>query len=75
MDRNSTKPLTPEAAKARLREIADNMGPASWIRDKPRESIGMALIAGLLAGKTSKSNEVLANALVSLLLRVPRQGG
>ena len=72
MDRNSTKPLSPEAAKAHLRGVADNMGPASWIREKPRESIGMALIAGLLAGKTSKSNEILANSLISLLLKMPR---
>jgi hypothetical protein len=48
------------------------MGPVSWIREKPRESIGMALIAGLLAGKTSKSNEILANTLVSLLLNPSR---
>ena len=72
MDRNSAKPLTPEAAKARLRSIADNMGPVTWIREKPRESIGVALIAGLLAGKTSKSNEILANTLVSLLLNPSR---
>jgi hypothetical protein len=48
------------------------MGPVSWIKEKPRESIGMALIAGLLAGKTSKSNKMLANTLVSLLLKIPR---
>jgi hypothetical protein len=48
------------------------MGPVPWIQEKPRESIGMALIAGLLAGKTSKSNEILANTLVSLLIKMPR---
>jgi hypothetical protein len=48
------------------------MGPVTWIREQPRESIGMAFIAGLLAGKTSKSNEILANTLVSLLLKMPR---
>jgi hypothetical protein len=48
------------------------MGPVSWIREKPRESIGMALVAGLLAGKTSKSNEILANTLISLLLNTSR---
>jgi len=52
--------------------VAEGMGPVSWIKEKPRESIGMALIAGLLAGKTSKSNEILANTLVSLLLKMPR---
>ncbi|MDX2457621.1 MAG: hypothetical protein QNL87_08950 [Gammaproteobacteria bacterium] len=72
MDRNSTRPLTPDAAKARLRSVAESMGPVTWIKEKPRESISMALIAGLLAGKTSKSNEVLANTLVSLLLKMPR---
>jgi len=48
------------------------MGPVTLIKEKPRESIGMALIAGLLAGKTSKSNEILANTLVNLLLKMPR---
>lgn len=72
MDRNSTESLSPEAAKANLRSVAASMGPVSWIQEKPRESIGMALIAGLLAGKTSKSNEILANTLVSLLLKMPR---
>jgi hypothetical protein len=48
------------------------MGPVTWIREKPRESIGMALVAGLLAGKTSKSNEILANTLISLLLNTSR---
>jgi len=47
------------------------MEPAGWIRNNPRESIGMAFVAGLLAGKTSKSNEILANTLVSLLLKMP----
>jgi len=72
VDRNSTGPLSPEAAKERLRSVADSMGPVSWIREKPRESIGMALVAGLLAGKTSKSNEILANTLISLLLNTSR---
>jgi hypothetical protein len=70
--RNSTESLSPEAAKARLRSVAGSMEPVSWIKEKPRESIGMALIAGLLAGKTSKSNKMLANTLVSLLLKIPR---
>jgi hypothetical protein len=48
------------------------MGPVTWIREKPRESIGMALVAGLLAGKTSESNEILANTLISLLLNTSR---
>jgi hypothetical protein len=48
------------------------MGPVAWIREKPRESIGVALVAGLLAGKTSKSNEILANTLISLLLNTSR---
>jgi hypothetical protein len=71
VDRNSTESLSPEAVKARLRIIAGRMGPVSWIREKPRESIGLAFIAGLLAGKTSKSNEILANTLVNLILKMP----
>jgi hypothetical protein len=72
VDRNTTRPLTPEQAKARLRDIADSMGPVTWIREKPRESIGMALIAGMLAGNSSRKNEALANTLISLLVNTSR---
>lgn len=48
------------------------MGPAAFIREKPRESLGMAFVAGMLAGKSSKANEALANTVISLLLNVPR---
>ncbi len=70
MGRDSTKPLSLEAAKGRLRGVADSMEPAGWIKKNPRESIGTAFVAGMLAGKTSKSNEILANTLVSLLLKI-----
>lgn len=72
MDRNTAKSLTPEQAKARLRSVADNMGPAAFIRDKPRETVGMAFLAGMLAGKSSRANEALANTLISLLLKTTR---
>ena len=72
MDRNTTGPLTTEEAKARLRSIAGSMGPVAWIREKPRESLGVALLAGMMAGNTSRTNEVLANSLISLLLNIPR---
>ena len=72
MDRNTAGPLTPEQAKARLRSVADSMGPAAFIREKPRETIGMAFVAGMLAGKSSRANEALANTLVSLLLNTTR---
>jgi len=72
VDRNTTGTLTPEEAKARLRSIAGDMGPLAWIREKPRESLGMALLAGMMAGNASKTNEALANSLISLLLNTPR---
>ena len=72
MDRNTTGPLTPEEAKARLRSIAGSMGPVAWIREKPRESLGMALLAGMIAGNASKTNEVMANNIISLLLNSSR---
>lgn len=72
MDRNTARSLTPDEAKVRLRSVADHMGPVSWVREKPRESIGMAFVAGMLAGKTSKSNEILAKTLISLLLNTAR---
>jgi hypothetical protein len=72
VDRDTTGPLTPEQAKARLRNVADNMGPAAFIREKPRETVGMAFVAGMLAGKSSRANEALANTLISLLLNTTR---
>ena len=72
MDRNTTGPLTPEEAKARLRSIAGSMGPVAWIREKPRESLGMALLAGMIAGNATKTNEVMANNIISLLLNSSR---
>jgi hypothetical protein len=48
------------------------MGPAAFIRDKPRETVGMAFLAGMLAGKSSRANEALANTLISLLLKTTR---
>jgi len=72
MDRNTTGPLTPEEAKARLRSIAGSMGPVAWIREKPRESLGMALLAGMIAGNASRTNEVMANNIISLLLNTSR---
>jgi hypothetical protein len=72
MDRNTTGPLSPEEAKARLRSIAGSMGPVAWIREKPRESLGMALLAGMIAGNASTTNEVMANNIISLLLNTSR---
>jgi len=72
VDRNTTGTLTTEEAKARLRSIAGDMGPLAWIREKPRESLGMALLAGMMAGNTSRTNEALANSLISLLLNTSR---
>jgi hypothetical protein len=48
------------------------MGPVAWIREKPRESLGMALLAGMIAGNASTTNEVMANNIISLLLNTSR---
>ena len=72
MGRNTTGSLTPDEAKARLRTIAGSMGPVAWIREKPRESLGMALLAGMIAGNATKTNEVMANNIISLLLNSSR---
>jgi hypothetical protein len=72
VDRNTVKPLTPEQAKERLRSVASNMGPAAFIRKNPRETVGMAFVAGMLAGKSSRADEALANTLISLLLNTTR---
>jgi len=48
------------------------MGPVAWIQEKPRESVGMAFLAGVLAGKTSRTNVALANTFISLLLNTSR---
>jgi len=72
MGRNTTGPLSPEEAKARLRTIAGSMGPVAWIREKPRESLGMALLAGMMAGNITRTNEAMANNIISLLLNTSR---
>lgn len=72
MGRTKAGTLTPEEAKERLQSIAGSMGPVAWIREKPRQSLGIALLAGMMVGNTSKSKEALARNFISLLLNTPR---
>lgn len=69
MDRNSPQPLTIPEAKARVREAAEGVSPAAWIRLKPREAVGLALLSGMLVGSAPDARVTLANSILKLILR------
>ena len=72
MDRVKAGTLTPVEAKERLQSIAGRIGPVAWIREKPRQSLGIALLAGMIVGNTSKTQENVANSLISMLINTHR---
>jgi hypothetical protein len=51
MDHDSTKPLSVEEAKARLRVAANRASPSAWMRQHPLPAVGIALLAGLATGR------------------------
>lgn len=79
MDRNSSKPLTPDEAKARLRDAALRASPTGYLRGHPFQSMGLAMAAGIMAGRTRLSGTVilsLADQLLPLVARfIVRQQG
>lgn len=62
MDGGPGQPLTPEEAKARLREAALRVSPRHWISRHPVAVLAAALAGGLLIGRLG------AAALVRALL-------
>jgi hypothetical protein len=73
MDRvPSSQPLSVEEAKTRLREAAERASPTGYVRQHPVETVGLALVAGLLAGRTrlpSTTAVMLAEQLLPLIIR------
>lgn len=71
MDRDTSKPLSIEEAKARLRVAAQQASPSVWVRRHPLHAMGIALLVGLVAGRLhiqSDSSLLLALKLVPSLL-------
>lgn len=69
MDRDPSQPVTVPEAKARLRDAAEAVDPAVWIRLKPREAVGLALLSGVLIGSAPDTRATLASSLLKLILR------
>ncbi len=69
MERISNDPLSVDEAKARLRTLAEQAGPATWIRDHPWDALALAFTAGLLAGAEPAARRPLAEALAQVLAR------
>lgn len=51
MDRDTTHPLTPEEAKARLRAAAEQVSPKYWISRHKAGALAAALASGFIAGR------------------------
>ena len=51
MAERASHPLTPEEAKARLRAAAQQATPAYWVRQRPWQTLLIALCGGFLAGR------------------------
>lgn len=71
MDRNTSRSLTPEEAKARLRAAAQGTSPKVWISQHKWGILAVALAGGFLAGRTRvpiMARAILMQQLTPLLL-------
>jgi len=61
VDRDTSKPLNVEEAKARLRVAAAQASPSVWIRHHPLHAMGIALFVGLVTGhlQSTSGNSLL----------------
>lgn len=67
-----SRPMSTEEAKARLREAAKRASPTGYVQQHPIETVGLALVIGLLAGRTRISKTttlMLAEQLLPLVIR------
>ena len=67
MARDTTRPLTTEEAKARLRESASRVSVSGWTRSHPYDATLLALTAGLVAGGSRRFTEQLSVVLINSL--------
>ena len=72
MERQTTQPLNPEEAKARLRVAASRDDMASWVWRSPQKGVLLAFLFGFAAGTSSTARQALASGVVSLLTRSRR---
>ncbi|MEF8793682.1 hypothetical protein [Thiohalorhabdus sp.] len=71
MDNETNRPLTPEEAKERLREVASEVGVTPWIRRHPVTVLAGSVSIGYLVGSLSPRERRKAG---SLLARVAFRG-
>ena len=67
MARDSTRPMTPDEAKARLREAAGRASVIGWTRSHPYNATLLALTVGLVAGGSRRYTEQLSVVLIQAL--------
>jgi hypothetical protein len=67
MGRQTTQPLTPEEAKARLRSAAMGGQVFSWLWRSPLEAVLVAFITGLVVGISVTARDALVSAVLGLL--------
>lgn len=67
MGRAPAHPLTPEKAKLRLREAADAVSPAAWVRRHPTDSLLFALLGGVIIGAYPNTSRRIIDNLVRLV--------
>lgn len=51
MGGQETQPLTPEEAKARLRQAASHLGIGPWVRKQPIDAMLLGVFGGFLIGQ------------------------
>jgi len=67
MERNQTKPLNCEQAKARLREAAKRASPSGYVYQHPAQSLLIALAAGYFVSHLRIPRAVSINLVEKLL--------
>ena len=73
MDRDPPNPLSPEEAKAKLREAARELSASHWIGRRTWSVLGVALAGGFVAGRlrvSAVTGALLMERIVPLLLTV-----
>jgi hypothetical protein len=74
MERQTSQPLSPEEAKARLRAATMGSEMYRWLWKYPQEAALGAFILGLVMGTSSTAREAVARGVVALLKRSPAEG-
>ena len=67
MGRTKIDSLSTEDAKRRLRETADQMGIAAWVRHDPFRAVALGFVAGLITASNGPLGNALGSVLVGLL--------